>query len=448
LHPLDGEDWFTARPYLGPVPLTNDLDEATAVFAKFTELQETLTRSHVADALTIATDVWTTFVKDTAFRDSRVLRGGFKHDDADFLHQLTTLYDNDVTAAHVAASTRSIEWLRRYGTCADHMVAQPSTVPQAGMGAFATRTIPTDTIVAYMPLLFIADRTCLEMFKLGPSQKGQWAPIDDTVIGQQLLLNYCYGHAESTVLLCPYGSMVNYVNHNQSRANVRVQWGRASKGNFVPDLLNQTVDAIESSGSVTGKLAMEMVATREIQPGEEILMDYGDEWEAAWTAHVRDWQPVPGASTYKSALQLEEDTTSRLRSIYQELRNKTYSDNVQMMCDTAIDTKPAEVEMHYRAGTLDEYLYQPDAEWWPCSILHSRVDEKGINGEYVYTIHLHELGHGERPSSGVLIENVPRGVIHFVDLPGSSDTYLPNAFRHDLRVPDSLFPLSWRNAVV
>ena len=37
---------------------------------------------------------------------------------------------------------------------------------------------------------------------------------------------------------------------------------------------------------------LEYVALREIQEGEEVLVDYGTEWEAAWDEHVKTWKPV------------------------------------------------------------------------------------------------------------------------------------------------------------
>ena len=35
---------------------------------------------------------------------------------------------------------------------------------------------------------------------------------------------------------------------------------------------------------------MDFVATRDIQPDEEILIDYGIEWEKAWDEHVTAWR--------------------------------------------------------------------------------------------------------------------------------------------------------------
>ena len=36
---------------------------------------------------------------------------------------------------------------------------------------------------------------------------------------------------------------------------------------------------------------MDVVATRDIQPDEEVFIDYGEEWEVAWGDHVQNWKP-------------------------------------------------------------------------------------------------------------------------------------------------------------
>jgi len=54
---------------------------------------------------------------------------------------------------------------------------------------------------------------------------------------------------------------------------------------------------------------------------------------------------------------------------------------------------------------------------------------------------------GEEASNSVLVEDVPRTIFHWLDKPYTSDTFLPTAFRHDVRIPDELFPKAWRNLV-
>jgi hypothetical protein len=59
-----------------------------------------------------------------------------------------------------------------------------------------------------------------------------------------------------------------------------------------PGWLNMTVENLVLHYLVG--LIMTFVATRDIQPGEEIFLDYGDSWEKAWNEHVEKWTPAKG----------------------------------------------------------------------------------------------------------------------------------------------------------
>lgn len=395
-----------------------------------------LKRNNASDA--IAAEVWTTFVKNTVFNESRVLMGAFRHDDNE-LEILQNHYSGNLTAARIENSRRDLNWLRQRGTCGDHIVAGPSQLAQAGWGGLAKRTLPAGTVVAQLPMIHIPNRSRLDMYELHQDADGNWVPVNDVVVGQQLLLNYCMGHAESTLLLCPYGPMTNYINHNQTAANVRLQWGRAETGNHMPELLNATVHDIQESDA-RAKLAMELIAIREIRQGEEILMDYGDEWEAAWKAHVANWKPAD--DYYISAAQLNADTTSRLRTVFEELQDKTNPDNVELQCDTAFHTDATKCKHQHEAGTLEAYLLENEAPWWPCSVLRYRTGE---TGDFLYTVHLYQKNTDGSLYNNFVVTDIPRVGFHWVDRPYTSDAYLPNAFRHDIRIPDAMFPEAWRN---
>lgn len=102
-------------------------------------------------------------------------------------------------------ATRDIGWLKEHGRCVDHIMPGVSTLPNAGRGAFAKRFIPKGTIISGSPLLHMFEEV-LEMYDLVYSnltgaRRRPWSRS-----GYQLLLNYCFGHHESSLLLCPYGS--------------------------------------------------------------------------------------------------------------------------------------------------------------------------------------------------------------------------------------------------
>ena len=45
---------------------------------------------------------------------------------------------------------------------------------------------------------------------------------------------------------------------------------------------------------------------------------------------------------------------------------------------------------------------------------------------------------------GKLVD-VPRHAFQYRDRPYTTDMFLRNAFRHDIRIPDHLFPEVWKN---
>ena len=389
---------------------------------------------------TILNDLWHTFVTPrSAFSQTSRVLGAFRPNESPFA--LLQLFQGNLTAARIADSQYRLDWLREHGTCGDHIVAALSTLPQAGHGAMAARNLPRDTVVAQLPMIHVTNRSRFDMYQLQFVNGSTWVANESRgVVGQQLLLNYCYGHRESTMLLCPYGPMSNYINHNQDAANVRLRWGRPETGNHMSELLNVSVAEIAKSDS-TSKLAMELVATRDILKGEEILMDYGDEWQTAWEAHLASWQP-PTRIPAKLAAELNNET--KLRTTFEELTERHYPATVDLFCDTLVRNPDTQWKEHYAAGTLKEHLASKDAAWWPCEILRYKMDP--ATGQVLYTIHMFEWN-GEQVQNSILVEDVPREIFHFVDQPYTSDNLMPLAFRHDIRIPDELFPKAWRNLV-
>jgi len=49
-------------------------------------------------------------------------------------------------------------------------------------------------------------------------------------------------------------------------------------------------------------LSFDYVALRDIAPGEELFLDYGDSFEEAWKSHVRNWKPVQDAENYMESM--------------------------------------------------------------------------------------------------------------------------------------------------
>lgn len=176
---------------------------------------------------------------------------------------------------------RPLTWLEENGRCLDNVVPGRSTIHQAGQGAFATRFLSKGEVVVPIPLLVqVTDRETLNMYKLETDSDGKTIAVGDP-IGRQLLENYCYGHEQSSLLLCA-GSNANLINHCSSRteggpcgrngANAELRWARdfdPSTSEWLGKTLEQVRDLV--SKGLRG-LTMEAVATRNIRPGEEVRL--------------------------------------------------------------------------------------------------------------------------------------------------------------------------------
>jgi SET domain len=413
-----GDHWFETRESLGPIPLTKDLDKANKLVKALYKLEfDADIPRHVL------MDAWDVFVKQTPYTSSRVL-GSFHHEDPD---EVASLKQKDLKSLRVQESRRSTEWLQQHGTCADHIYANTSTIKQAGRGAMASRHLPAKTVIAHVPLIHIINKDVLKMYEPTVDDNEEVTINTDKQIGHQLLLNYCYGHTESSLLLCPYGPMVNLINHSP-QPNARLVW--ANKGNHMPHLLARSIDHLERDA--TAKLAMDIVALRDIQQDEEVTIDYGADWAAAWNKHVQDWQP--NSVNYTSAAEMNSKST-RIRTAFEQLRNP-YPSNINIYCSAMFE----DVKIWKRLYDQEKYEELID-EYYPCDVLRYTT----VNDTIYYTAVIRKPGETEDEENHVLLENVPRLALRFTDAPYSTDMFLYNAFRHEIGIPDDIFPEAWRN---
>lgn len=414
---------FLTRSSLGPVPLNGDHFKAWSLYrSKFFRLFQ----KHASTVPHIFDEIWDRFVLSNTW-SSRVIAALPNKRDYPEMERI------GLTKLKRRRMTRSTKWLREHGVCADHFHMNVSTLPQAGHGAFASHFLPKDTVVLPVPVLPIPYRSVLNMYQIRKGNNQTYLSVDRRkVIGQQLILNYCLGHAESTMLLFPYGPVFPLINHNQSLVNVRLQWASTTRSNHHPELLEKNVSHFEET---TAALALELVTLRSIEAGEEIFLDYGDDWEKAWNYHAAIWNPVEGAETYKSAAFFNTDA-SPLRTEFEQMETP-YPSNVVLKFDDAFLDRRA-WKLAERRGTLTAWKDYSRGKYIDCEIL--RYQDK--SGMRYYTISVRDKIDSKR---WVVIKHLPREAFSFQDKPYTSDMFLSNAFRHDMRIPDEIFPLSWKN---
>lgn len=73
-------------------------------------------------------------------------------------------------------------------------------------------------------------------------------------------------------MLFPYAPVVNYVNHHSTKVNAEMRWSlHASHDAEMLKMEPRELTDLERTG-----LVMDMVATRDIEVGEEIYLHYGE----------------------------------------------------------------------------------------------------------------------------------------------------------------------------
>jgi hypothetical protein len=405
-----GDDWYKDRQDMFPnVALSNDYVQADLLLYKYEYLVD---RSFDTP---LAWELWDVVLH--VLQDLRPNLLTILPDEASEVEKILQAYGDDFRLTTAKASQpnhqRSPEWLQEHGFCMDNL--QPrKTATDKGWGAFAKRDLSQGTIVAPLPLLHL-HREILQV---------EWKDLVTTLWkGQQLLLNYCFGHPQSTVLLFPYSTAVGYINHGRP-ANVALRWSdRMTR----PERLHEPAENLHADHLESG-LLLELVALRDIDEGEEILLDYGDEWVAAWQAHVADWSPPTQPETYQSA----EEYRALLAANGDTIENFDYDSllgNVDVFCLFSFET----------VDQTAIYIHNPLAP-----LEHCRIVGSGLNHTFRVQYFLtHHQGIGEE--STFVYDSLPLDAMQFYDKDYTSDFHLRHAFRHEIGLPSNIFPDAWKD---
>ncbi|KAL3941809.1 MAG: hypothetical protein SGBAC_003889 [Bacillariaceae sp.] len=419
-----GDKWFKGRKKLiGPVPISKDHVRAENLHVVFQH--KLLNRKPKLKV--VLEEMWNTLVADPEFNpwESSILAALPAKDEYETMEQIGLI------ELKRRKMVRSQEWLEEHAVCADNFYFGVSSITKAGHGAFAKRKLKAGTAILPVPLIHIPDRSILEMYHPSGAREDRDGQPEK---GEQLLVNYCLGHAESTMLLSPYGPAFNLINHNQTRVNVKLQWALPERSNHFPEMLEK--DPSYFSDKKSAKLAMEVVALRDIEPGEEILLDYGDEWEAAWQEHVQTWKPIPGAEDYISAAEMNQ-RPERLRTEFEQIYDP-YPTNLAIVFKESYRHEMGAYRDTDQMGRKTVTFSTGDSNKMTCEIMSAK---KG----YKRTTYTAVLGKRKGDEDMMLLENLPREAFEFQDRPHTEDLFLPNAFRHDIRIPDDIFPEAWKN---
>ncbi|RYH08847.1 SET domain-containing protein-lysine N-methyltransferase [archaeon] len=167
--------------------------------------------------------------------------------------------EGNETAVHMALSFND-SYL-----CASTITLDTSSIPNAGLGVFATRSFKKGELVSFSPVLALDEELVADTFD------------------SSTLMNYCLAAEESQVVLLPLAP-IGLVNH-ADEPNVYVNWLNWPSTNRLEETLQLPVDALLRLPYAPLDIAY--YASRDIQEGEELFMDYGHRWSTAWAEYVQ-----------------------------------------------------------------------------------------------------------------------------------------------------------------
>lgn len=190
---------------------------------------------------------------------------------------------------------------------------------------------------------------------------------------------------------------------------------------------------------------MELVATKPIEAGEELYLDYGRSWEEAWLQHRQSWQLI----TEHYAPGYVADDTIRLLRTESEQNHHPHPKNVDTSCFYRYSDRTQEEIATAKKASSDKVqtfqwkatkgIYDPKY-LRPCKVLQRK---ETANGRSAYAVRMYNrpgLDEAERIPKGEmhLVTHIPRNAIQLTDKPGTTDQHLPAAFRHEIHLPDDI----------
>ena len=385
----------------------------------------------------------------------------------DKIKDMKIVCEKGITSLTLLNRIQNIEWLEQHGKCLDNINKGKSSIRQAGYGAFSSRFIAAGHTIAPTPLFHINERSYFDIREAAIGSE-RFVITSDEVIGKQIMLNYCFGHEHSSLLLCMMSASA-MINHKSSRLttdgpNAEYRW---STWDETQDWLSLSLDELKAR-NYRG-LSLDIIALRDIQPGEEIFIDYGEEWESAWENHLSSWNS--SGSNLVTLTEFIQNYNDTFRTEI-ELIDDPYPANIATSCffwvnSTAEDLQGnsntvinPELQIEIKEA-IEKYSFRGDylhsktpadgvarAEY-PCKVLDR---ERGNSNRYTVQIFMrssmdNDDWQGERNGKHYpcIVTEFPVQFINFVHRPHTSDQHLKSAFRHHIVFRDDLFPIQWKD---
>jgi hypothetical protein len=188
---------------------------------------------------------------------------------------------------------------------------------------------------------------------------------------------------------------------------------------------------------------MEFYALRDIEPGEEVFLDYGDSWDREWNRHVQDWESPLYQFSYDSTLQDLDSISSHSKA--RCWVDEDALDSLSIDSDNEDDEEGEEDRAVIWKNPLTRYI----DDSYACYILEVESDsEEDIDtaqsnlhkDTQYYRIEILNESH-----SGVHVRHVPRNASAMVENPYTSNQFLRQSFLHMIPLHEAMIPAQWRD---
>ena len=436
-----GSGWFKAREkVIGVVPEQEHYKMAYDTIKQFMTRAKQDELDINNDAVALQQRYEERIIKADWIKDRSRLKAALP----DNVSDIPAMLSMGAAAFSMKDNARSVEWIEENGSCVDAIAAGISTIPQAGIGAFAKRNIQKDSTVITTPSITLT----LNQLKLRKSVTG--ADGQQYVIhgGFQMLLNYCYGHHESTLVFLPSAPTVNFINHGgKDKANAEIRW--SSSPHHQADWLNLSFEEI--TAKMKSGLLFDIVATKDIKRGDEILLNYGNDWDDTWDYHIEhsdsnNFTEMLGVATSADYNQQED---SVVRTVVEQ-KTQPYPEHIATLCSffppESCKSPPNENSLNGVKCIVQSNHTGPVLSLHRCEIISREVAANGVNW---YTANVTVTKEGSKKIEDIteyyLVKYLHRYAIRFVDLPYTKDQYKDGAFRHPIGISDGLMPEQWLN---
>lgn len=369
------------------------------------------------------------------------------------LEEVKEIAEMGVARSQFPKSVQPIDWLQDNGWCIDKIRPGISLRPELGRGALAARPIAAGEVIVASPMLYL--------FK----QQLDYIREDDAgniVLRKQQILNYCFGHPHSSIVLFPMGHLSNLINHGGINSNVSLRWASDDKqptwwtdSNERREMVSNDAERFGGSGII-----LEYVSSRAISKDEEILLDYGSVWEEAWDTHVKTWHPPEGAERYIEASRYDEEGRHLIIRTVEEQVDQPYPSNIQTACyvdymksyvdheDVGDDERSDElvdIEVEWVDYTSED-VQLTDYDLRPCAILRRENvtddDDSDVYVAQIFNTPTEPLESRVEEYEKLIYNGLPRVAIRFIDKLYSTDQHLNGAFRMPMGM--SVFPNEWK----